>query len=326
MNVLVTGASGFVGINVVKRLAERGASVIALSRQAPDAALERFVSDVHQRIEFVHGDVRNRAVLIELAKHAHVDRIVHAAAMTPTLDHEQSDPASVVEVNLGGTLNVLEAARACGALRVVFVSSSGVYGVPKDRSQIIDEDQPLHITNLYTICKQASEHLCRRYHELFGLSTASGRVGSAFGPMERRTGSRLTMSALYTLTHAALLGRRITVYGADTLRDFCYIDDVANAIAELTAAHRLSWLVYNISAGTAHSLREACTALSELAPGFAWEISDYPDLADVAVCASQERGRMHIVRLQHDVGFQARYALKSGLQRYLDWLRDHGPL
>jgi nucleoside-diphosphate-sugar epimerase len=324
MNVLVTGASGFVGVNIAKRLAERGASVVALSRQPPDTMLERFVSDVRQRIEFVSGDVRDRSVLIELAKHAHIDGIVHAAAMTPTLDLEQGEPASVVEVNFGGTLNVLEAARACGALRVVFVSSSGVYGAPKDRSQTIHEDQQLQITNLYTICKQASEHLCRRYHELFGLSTASGRLGSAFGPMERRTGSRQTMSALYTLTHAALVGRRITLYGADTARDFCYIEDVANAFAELTLADRLSWPVYNISAGTAHSLREACTALSELAPGFAWDITNDPALADITVYAPQERGCMQIRRLQEDVGFQARYALKSGLQRYLDWLHDNG--
>src|SRR5205809_6806817 len=101
VNILVTGASGFVGIHIVKRLAERGATVVALTPQQPDPVLERFLYTVRPRVKFVQGDVRGRAELMELARRAEVERIVHGAGITPTLEREHSDAATVVDVNFG---------------------------------------------------------------------------------------------------------------------------------------------------------------------------------------------------------------------------------
>ena len=322
MKVLVTGAAGFVGINSVKRLAERGAKVVALTRQQPNAAIERFLREVRAHVTFAQGDVRNRAGLTALCQREGIERVLHSAAMTPTLDVERAEPATVVDSNLGGTLNVLGAARVCGMKRVVFVSSSGVYGAPHTPSEIIHEERPLCITGLYSICKQASEQLCRRYAELFGMSAASGRLGSAYGPMERGTGSRQNMSAVYVLSHAALKGERSKICGADFLRDFCHIDDVADAFAGLMLADTLSWDVYNVCAGTAHTLRETCETLHAIEPRFSWTTTDDANAADLAVRPPSERGIMDIARLRQDIGFAPRYDLKTGLRSYLDWLRE----
>src|SRR5207245_682987 len=115
------------------------------------------------------------------------------------------------------------------------------------------------------------------------------------------------------------------VFGADTLRDFCYIEDVANAFAGLALANRLSWDIYNISAGRAYSLREACTILKDLVPTFEWETTEYPEQADVTVFPTQARGPMDISRLRDDTGFQPSHDLPTGLERYLEWLRHRGP-
>jgi UDP-glucose 4-epimerase len=320
--VLVTGAAGFVGAHIVLRLASAGARVVALARRAPDAELQRFLAPVAPLVCFAEGDVRDRAGLVHLTEREGIRRVVHAAAITSG-EHERDDPAGFVDVNLGGTLNVLEAARRIGAERVVLISSSAVYGAPHDLARAIQETDPLQIGGAYTICKQAGEQLCRRYNELYGLSAVAGRLGTAYGPMERPTDSRSTMSQVTALMHAALTGRQLRIYGAERLRDACYIDDVAEAFCLLTLADRLGYPIYNVSAGTAHSLREIADAIAHLVPGLAWTSTDVPEEADLVVRPASERGPMNIERLRVDMGFTPRFTLRSGLASYLEWLRAH---
>lgn len=319
MTVLVTGAAGFVGLNIVRRLAERGVPVLAMARQQPDDALRRFLQPVAGLVRFTSADVRDRGGLAELVARENVRRIVHGAAIT-SAEAERADPAGFMDVNLGGTLNVLEAARLAGVERVVLISSSGVYGAPADPKRLIREDDPLQIGGLYTVAKQAGEHLCRRYQELYGLSAVAGRLGTAYGPMERPTGSRQSMSQVHSLVHAALEGRPLAIYGADRLRDVCYIDDVAEAFCALTLAERVSHTLYNVSAGSAHSLRAIAAAVAELLPGLVWEPVATPEAANLVVHPPSERGPMDLSRLRDDLGFTPRYGLREGLAAYLAWL------
>ena len=323
MSVLVTGAAGFVGLNVVKRLAEKGARVVALARRPPDEAALIFLGPLSQSVTWVNVDVRDRAALVRLAQDTQVTAIVHAATITAPRPVEMADPAMIMDVNLGGTVNALEAARLAGARRFVFISSTGVYGAPDDPTQPIVETVPLTIANLYTICKQASELVCRRYTDLFGLSTAVGRLGTAFGPMERATASRSGMSVFYLLAHAAVRGEPVRVHGASRYRDFCYIDDVAEAFARLALADRLTWDVYNVAGDRAYSVREGLEILAGLAPGFDWSETD-ADQADVVTLPMSVRGALDMSRLRDDLGFSPQYSLAAGLPAYLAWLREGG--
>jgi nucleoside-diphosphate-sugar epimerase len=322
VSVFVTGAAGFVGLNIVRRLAEHGADVIALARREPDAETLRFLEPVRSRVRFAEGDVRDRERLISLVRAAGARRIIHGAAIT-SADLERADPAGFVDVNLGGTVNVLEAARLTNAERVVLISSSAVYGAPQDRERLIREDDPLQISGIYTICKQAGEALCRRYGELFGLSAVAGRLGTAYGPLERPTGSRATMSQVYALVHAALEQRELRIFGAERLRDVCHIDDVAEAFSGLALAETLNHTIYNVSAGTAHSLRQIAAALDPLAPGLRWTPAETPAAADLVVLPPSERGPLDLSRLHADLGFRPQWSLEAGLARYLDWLTTH---
>ncbi len=321
-NVLVTGAAGFVGLNIVRRLAERGAQVVALARRPPDADTLRFLEPVRSQVRFAEGDVRDRERLLGLMRASNVRRIVHGAAIT-SAEMERADPASFVDVNLGGTLNVLEAARLTNAERVVLISSSAVYGAPRDPARSIREDDPLQISGIYTICKQAGEALCRRYGELYGLSAVAGRLGTAYGPMERPTGSRSAMSQVYSLVHAAREGRHLRIFGADRLRDVCYIDDVAEAFSGLTLAETLQHTLYNVSAGTAYTLREIAAAINTMLPELTWFPAETPTEADLAVLPPSERGPLDLSRLHADLGFRPQWSLEAGLAHYLDWLTAH---
>jgi nucleoside-diphosphate-sugar epimerase len=319
--VLVTGAAGFVGINIVRRLAEHGATVVALVRQPPDAATQSFIAPVADRVSYLAGDVRDRSGLLELCRTERITHIVHGAAVT-SAEAEREDPAGFVDVNLGGTLNLLEAARAVGAQRFVLISSTAVYGAPRDRERLIEETDALQIGGIYSICKQAGEELCRRYRELFGLSTVVGRLGTAYGPMERPSGSRASMSQVHSLVHAALAGRQPKIYGADRLRDVCYIDDVAEIFARLTLRPQLAYGVYNVSQGTAHSLNAIAAAVAELVPGLRWSSVEQPDQADLVVLPPSERGPLDMRRAREDLEFTPRFPLHSGLAAYLPQLRS----
>ncbi|MFN8496378.1 MAG: NAD(P)-dependent oxidoreductase [Anaerolineae bacterium] len=321
MTVLVTGAAGFVGINLVRRFAEAGQPVVALARRAPDDAAQRFLTDVAERVTWVNVDVRDRAGLIRVCRENAVEVVVHAATITAPLPVEKADPAAIVDVNLGGTLNALEAARLAGARRFVFISSTAVYGAPADPTEAILETRPLAISSLYTICKQAAEAMCRRYTELFGLSTVVGRLGTAYGPMERATLSRSGMSAVYLLAHAALRGERARVYAPQRHRDFCYIDDVADAFVRLALADRPTWDVYNVAGDRAYRVAEALDALASLAPGFAWAEAD-AETADVVTLPPSVRGNLDMSRLRDDCGFVPRFTLADGLAAYLAWLQS----
>ncbi|NJM07723.1 NAD(P)-dependent oxidoreductase [Candidatus Gracilibacteria bacterium] len=320
--VFVTGAAGFVGLNIVRRLAERGVDVVALVRRAPDAATLRFLDSVRSRVHFVEGDVRDRERLIELVRASGTRRIVHGAAVTSS-ELERSDPAGFVDINLGGTLNVLEAARLTAAERMVLISSSAVYGAPRDPAHLIREDEALQISGIYTICKQAGEALCRRYSELYGLSAVAGRLGTAYGPMERPSGSRAAMSQVYVLVHAALQQRELRIFGADRLRDVCYIADVAEAFSGLVLADTLQYNIYNVSAGTAHSLRQIAAALQALVPGVRWTPAETPAAADLVVLAPSERGALDLGHLHADLGFVPQWPLEAGLAEYVQWLHVH---
>ncbi len=321
MTVLVTGALGFVGINLVRCLAQQGLRVIALARRPPDPPTQRFLAADAARIVWIEGDVRDRAGLIALARQYKVDRLVHGAAMTPSAAVEREQSATIVEVNLLGSLNALEAARVVGVKRFVFISSTGLYGAPANPRRRLTEDEPLTTANLYTLCKFASEQLCRRYSQLHDLSVVVGRLGSAYGPMERASHSRENMSLIYDLAHRALAGERIRVFGADRLRDFCYIDDVSAAFAHLLLAEPLQWPVYNVATDQPVTGRDALDLLRRLCPGFEWSETACAEEADFAILPHQERAPLDLSKLQHDAGYRPQFNLAAGLSAYLAWLR-----
>ena len=318
MRVLVTGAAGFVGLNLVRRFAAGGADVDALARAAPDAAAEAFLEGVSGRVTWRIGDVTDRQGCAAIVEATRPEAIVHAAAVTFTPDQERAQPARVFDVNAGGTLNLLEAARLHDVSTFVYVSSGGLYGAAPP-TPAMDESTPMRPVNVYAISKIASEQLCARYAEMGVLQARVGRLGTAYGPMERTTGSRSNLSAVHQVVQASETGASLRVTGADIARDFCHIDDVVEAFWLLCVTPGLREIVYNVSAPVAEPLSVALDVLVAERPGFSWRAVDDPASADVRQTPANARAAMDVTRLMRDTPWRPQYPLREGVHAYLAW-------
>ncbi|MBI2203822.1 MAG: NAD(P)-dependent oxidoreductase [Candidatus Rokubacteria bacterium] len=318
MNVLVTGATGFVMANLVRHLAAEGHDVVAADRVAPDDALERFTAGLPGRVDFRTLDVKDRNAIRGLVAGARPARVVHGAAITSVPpEAERARFLDTVEVNVLGTLNMLDALREAGAGRVVVVSSGSVYGNRPHVMPVAESDvtQPVGV---YPWSKWAGESFARRFAEVHRLDVAVVRLASPFGPFERDTGSRPLLSPIAYWTLAALRGQPLHASGARTfMRDAIYAPDVASGIAAVLLADRLGHDVYNVGWGRGATTDETIAALQRLVPGL--EIEFHPD--QTSPWGSTMRGPLAVDRLCGDLGWRPRYDLDSGLAAYLDWLR-----
>jgi UDP-glucose 4-epimerase len=327
MRVLVTGGTGSVGVNIVRRLAQDGHDVLCLSRRGRevDPARDAFLAPVRDRVTLVVGDVARADVIERMWDEYHPTHIVHAAAVTPTREMERTMTRPIVAANLMGTVNVLDAARRSGSRRVVYISSAAVYGeTPEDR--LITEEAPLDAWGLYGITKEASEKLCAYYHELHGISTASIRVGWVYGPMERpMRNSRHTMSLVFHCVRLALAGEEIRLAHLDHVRDWIYADDLARAVGALLERDETAYNVYNCGGGRGYTHRELLDTLGRVVTVRYRQVDDSDQANIPAALTRARRGSMSTRRLLATTSYRPNIDLEAGLRMYVRWAEESGP-
>jgi nucleoside-diphosphate-sugar epimerase len=329
--VLVTGASGFIGINVVRCLAEKGYSVLGTTRRkgGPGPLVDDYLEGLGDKVTWITLDLRDSEKVMSIAKTHEIMGIIHAAVFTPaSRELEQTRSRDILESNLMGTVNTLEIAKEAGVDRYVYVSSSGVYGSTGDLDAPVLESSSapyLQASGFYRTTKIACERLTEHYNRLFPITTTSMRVGAPYGSMERPTGSRHRMGPIYRLLELILTENRdnLRVRELDYTRDWTFVTDTARClVAGFETAAPISGL-YNVSCGVNSSLREILTSIQEV-PGvdFEWEEvqddmnADFPDSVGI------RRGPLSIKKARKELGFEPQYDLKRGIRAYLDWWKD----
>ncbi len=266
--VLVTGGAGFLGSHLVDRLLADGASVRVFDNLSTGSldnlrAAARWRSDeaapsAGTRLEVILGDIRDR----ELVRRAmrRVEGVFHLAALPPS-GASVADPAEFHTVNVQGTLNVLEAALAEGAGRVVFASCASVYGSPSP-GLVMMEDGPVQPASLFAASKLAGEIYCRVFHTRHGLETVALRYFTVYGPRQIRLDDSLTVSALIE----ALRRRRPVIMDANAAAalDFTYVDDAVDATVAAAVAPAAAGQTINIGSGETASVQEVLCILGRL--------------------------------------------------------------
>ena len=242
---LVTGGAGFIGSNIAEALVKRGDRVRVLDNLVTG---RRENLESIGTVEFLEGDLRNPAEVRRAV--AGVAGVFHQAALR-SVPRSVDDPLSSNEVNITGTLNLLMACREAKIPRVVYASSSSVYGDDPAMPKV--ETLPTNPISPYAISKLGAEHYCRTFARLYGLETVSLRYFNVFGP--RQNPESIYSAVIPRFLEQALKNEPLEVHG-DGLqsRDFTYIDNVVQGNLRAMVAPNVSGEVFNIACNTRHSL------------------------------------------------------------------------
>ena len=236
MAILITGAAGFVALNVVEHLLAAGRDVVGLDRIPLPRSAHRHFATLPGRFTLIGGSILSSADLRRALTLAPIEAVIHCAVITAGSAREKADPEAIVAVNVHGAVATLMAAARRGVPRFVYPSSGSIYGAAARDVPLIDEDalSPAPVT-LYGLTKRAAETLLPRVAEMQTVRLAAARLGSVYGPWEYATGVRDTLSPMLQALECARRGEE-AVLGPAWRGDFVFSRDVANGLVRLADA------------------------------------------------------------------------------------------
>jgi len=311
--ILVTGGAGFIGSHVCERLLARGDEVVVLDNfnDFYDPRLKRQNADLLGAARIVTGDIRDANLVAQLFAEGEFDAVVHLAAMAgvrPSL----RDPLHYADVNVRGTLILLEELKQRPVTRMIFASSSSVYG-SNERIPFREADEIHHPVSPYAATKRAGELMCYTHHHLYGIPTTCLRFFTVYGPRQRPE------MAIAKFTRAILEGQPIPFFGdGSTRRDYTYIDDIVDGV--IAALDRCSgYEIYNLGESATTTLEELVSELGRLCEREPLLDRQPLQPGDVMVTCAD------VSRAQEALGYAPSVPVAEGLRRYVDWyLRGAG--
>lgn len=321
MPILITGGCGFVGLNIAAALLERNELVVLYGPDRPPAAAERYLRSLSGSIAIEFGDVRDRAQLMQAIRNHQTTSLVHGAAITAGAEREARQARAIADVNLGGTIEVLEAALACGITRVVQLGTGSVHGAVDPDIEMIDEGLPASPVSLYGITKYAAERTALRYRDTRGLDVVVARLGVVFGRWEYNTGVRDTLSLPLQLLKIAEAGE-VARFRNSLPDDWIYATDIADAVVALLSAPSLRHGLYQISGGSRWSIAGWCDRLKQAFPPFDYVVTDDEKVLNVGVSSPAARPPLAVERLRQDTGFSVRFGETESFSDYIQWHRE----
>ena len=308
---LITGGAGFIGSHLAHALVERGETVRVLDNLATGHRAN--LDGILDRIEFVEADLRDAAAGREACRG--MDYVLHQAAL-PSVPRSVREPVPSHTINIDGTFNLLEAARAAGVKRVTYAASSSAYGNQPGFPRV-ETMRPEPISP-YAVQKLTGELYMQSYWQVFGLETVSLRYFNIFGPRQDPNSQYSGVMARFALQ--MLRGETPTIFGdGEQGRDFTYIDNVvaANLLALEAPAERVAGRVFNIACGERHTLNETYRELALLL-GVSHKAHTGP------VRDGDVRDSLADIRAaQEALGYRVEVGFEEGLRRTVAWYREN---
>jgi UDP-glucose 4-epimerase len=306
LKVLITGGAGFIGSHLCDSLINAGAEVIIL---------DDFSSGQRENIAHLDGRVRLiEASVLDIARHREaltgVTRIYHLAALISGYD-SLHEPEAYVDTNLVGLLRLIEVARTLPGVRIIFASSSTVYG--NNLAPVCSETSEVNPLTMYALSKLTGEHTLRLYGELHGFDHVSLRLFNVYGP--RQSPNHPYANVTCKFSYAAATGGGVQLYGdGEQSRDFVFVDDVVEAlmlVSEPGSRHK----IYNVGTGAAASIKTLLREVEKLA-GSELEVKRHAAWANDIHWI-----RADVFRLEQEFGYRPRVTLADGLARTVEYFR-----
>lgn len=302
--VLITGGAGFVGSNLTERAVKCGARVTVLDDLFA-GNLDNITAGTDYK--FVEGSVTDNDLVVDLVQKT--DYVAHLAARNIIVSTK--NPRSDFAVNIGGTLNILLAARDHGIERMVYTSSASVYGNP--RILPISEDEKPHTFSPYSVSKLAGENYCHAFFETYGVPVTMVRYSNIYGPKQDPRNPYCGVISKFIEAIDQGIAPQVHGDGRQT-RDFTYIDDAVDATLMAMISPRAEGEVFNLGTGTETSVVEVISILASL---FNKEIS--PEHIDRRDIDNIRRRVLNIEKIRTRLRWQPQIGLDEGLKRTVEW-------
>jgi UDP-glucose 4-epimerase len=306
--VVVTGGAGFVGSNVVRSLLAERARVVVLDDFYTGDDNNLPVGE--SNLEVVRGSVTDSDLVSEVLGGASL--VFHLAARNIIVSTR--NPREDYEVNIGGTLNVLLAARELKIPRVVYSSSTSVYGNP--RYLPINEDDATNMLSPYAVSKFAGENYCKAFYESYGLSSAVVRYSNVYGTAQRPDNPYCGVVSKFF--ESAMNGESPRIHGdGEQTRDFTYIDDVVEATLLAGISPKADGQVYNVGTGREVTVNQLARTIIEIT-GAKVEPA-YVDRRDID---NIRRRVVNIEKIRRELRWIPTFTIEQGLRRTYQWLKE----
>lgn len=310
MRILVTGGTGFIGTHVLKQLGERGHEVVCFDLAEPSALTRELAPDA----TFVTGDISDPVSVANTLARFDPDRVVHLAAMLGR--GSQQHPRQAFEVNVDGTIGLLELTESHGIDRVVAASSVSVYGdVPPDVDRL-DETVPRRPNNVYGMTKTAVEHLGSTYQDRTGVEFAALQPVHGMGPGRLRGNVEDSF-----VVKAAVSGETLTVPTVEQPLEIIYVEDTARAFVAAILADTLPHDAYLVGTGEYTTLTEIVELVRTHVPGANLELGGERGADELPAHPPTDTSR-----IREDLGWRPHYTISEALQTYVEWLDAHPDL
>ena len=304
--VLVTGGAGFVGSNLVRRLIREGARLTVLD----DLFTGRLENLPASGFDFVHGSVCDIPLVNKLVAEHEV--IFHAAARNIVVSTR--NPREDFETNIGGTLNILMAARDSKVRRILYTSSTSVYGNP--RYLPINEDDHLSLLTPYAVSKLGGENYCMAFYESYGLPVAAVRYSNIYGPGQAPANPYCGVVAKFI--EALFAGKAPVIHGdGNQSRDFTFVDDAVEATLLAGTSDRALGEVFNVGTGVETKVNELVKALIEIVG-----VDVKPEHKDRRDVDNIRRRVVNIEKTRRALRWVPEVTLERGLERTVAWQRS----
>lgn len=306
--VLVTGAGGFIGSHLVERLVAAGADVRALVHYRSSGSREWLnASQPDREVEFIAGDVRD----VESVKRAidGIDTVFHLAALIG-IPYSYLAARSYVDVNIGGTLNVLQVARDTGVRRIIHTSTSEVYGTA--RQVPISETHPLQTQSPYAASKLSADKLAEAFHASFGVPVVTVRPFNTYGPRQS------ARAVIPTIVTQVFRGEGVRLGHLSPTRDFTFVTDMVSGFLSAAHADAAVGHVINLGTGREISIGDLAALVMKLMGRSVPIMSDAgrerPSSSEVErLCADASQAKALL-------GWQPTLTLEEGLTRTVTWI------
>jgi nucleoside-diphosphate-sugar epimerase len=297
-NVLVTGGAGFIGSNLTEALLQRGHFVRVLDDFSTGKRENLIFDEAYPSLEIIEGDIRDLMTCQKAVNR--IEYVFHQAAL-PSVQRSVEDPEKSNAINVGGTLNILIAARDKRVKRVIYASSSSIYGdtptLPKH------EEMPPNPLSPYALQKYIGEQYCRLFNQLYGLDTISLRYFNIFGP--KQDPNSIYSAVIPRFIDALLHGRSPIIFGdGEQSRDFTYIENVVQANLLAMSAKHLHGEAINIACGKRTSLNQLLNVLEEIVGSKLSPVYEESRQGDVRHSLADIRKGKEILNYEPKVGIE----------------------